>query len=69
MLCHSPSRRGLALELAKEYIDELREGDFRKGPGFGSPWECMHPDGDYKQNPVYPTNVTGPLAAFRRLEW
>lgn len=57
-----------AQRLAGEYIAELREGDFRKGPEFGSPWECMHPDGDHRQNPVYMTSVTCPLAAFRRME-
>jgi len=58
-----------ALQLAGDFIDELREGDFRKGPDYGSPWECMHPDGNYRQNPVYMTSVTGPLAAFQRLGW
>lgn len=57
-----------ARQLAGEYVAELREGDFRKGPEFGSPWECMHPEGDFRQNPVYMTSVTCPLAAFRRME-
>jgi len=60
--------RAAAAQLAREYIAELREGDFRKGPDFGSPWECMHPDGNHRQNPVYMTSVTCPLAAFRRIE-
>ncbi len=59
----------LAAQLAGEYIEELREGDFRKGAEFDSPWECIHPDGDYKQNPVYLTSVSCPLAAFRKLGW
>jgi hypothetical protein len=58
----------LARKLAGEYIAELREGDFRKGPDFGSPWECMHPEGNHRQNPVYMTSVTCPLAAFKRIE-
>jgi len=57
----------LARRLAKEYVEELREGDFRKGHDFGSPWECMHPEGNYRQNPVYMTSVTCPLAAFQRI--
>ena len=61
--------RTAAARLAREYIQELREGDFRKGEDFGSPWECMHPDGDYRQNPALMTGVAGPLAAFRRLGW
>ena len=59
----------LAARLAGEYVEELREGDFRRGPEFGSPWECIHPDGDYKQNAVMMPGVACPLAAFRRLGW
>ncbi len=51
--------------LAREYIDELREGDFRKGPDFCSPWECFHPEGNYRRNPVYMTSVTCPLIPIR----
>jgi hypothetical protein len=60
-----------AQQLAQEYLMELRGGDYRQSPEFGSPWECMHPDGNHRQNPVYMTSVTCPLAAFRRLdaEW
>jgi hypothetical protein len=58
----------LAKQLAKDYIDELREGDFRKGPQFGSPWEYFYPK-NRKQNSVYMTSVTCPLGAFKRLGW
>jgi glycogen debranching enzyme len=58
--------KGLAQKLAREYLEELREGDFRKDAEHGSPWECMHPDGQHRQNPVYLTSVTAPLAAFQR---
>ena len=57
-----------ARQLAAEYVAELREGDFRKGPDFGSPWECFHPHENHRQNPVYMTTVTCPLAAFRRID-
>lgn len=57
----------LAQKLAGDYIQELREGDFRKGGEFGSPWECMHPEGNHRQNPIYLTSVTAPLAAFRKI--
>lgn len=57
----------LARKLASEYIADLRDGDFRKGAEYGSPWECMHPDENHRQNPIYMTSVTCPLAAFRRL--
>ena len=56
-----------ARKLANEYLAELRAGDFRKGSEFGSPWECMHQDGDHRQNPVYMASVTCPLTAFKRL--
>ncbi|MBX7257052.1 MAG: hypothetical protein K1Y02_11885 [Candidatus Hydrogenedentes bacterium] len=54
-------------KLASEYVAELREGDFRKGPDFGSPWECFHPDGNFRQNPIYMTSVTCPIFAFHRI--
>ena len=59
----------LAKKLADEYLAELREGDFRKGADCGSPWECVHPQGNYRQTAVCVTGVTVPLAAFRRLGW
>ncbi|MFH1614088.1 MAG: hypothetical protein ABIG61_03250 [Planctomycetota bacterium] len=59
----------LALNLAQEYIEELEEGDFRKGSPCGSPWECIHPDNNYRKGPVYMTSVTCPLAAFQKLKW
>lgn len=54
----------LAQKLAKEYIEDLRLNDFRKGPEFGAPYECFNPSG-YKQNPLYMTTVSCPLIAFR----
>lgn len=58
---------GAAEALAKDLVAELREGDFRKGEGFGSPWECFHPDGNHRQNPIYLASVTAPLDAFQRM--
>jgi hypothetical protein len=58
-----------ARELAQEFVDGLRPEDFRQGDEFGAPFECMHPEGDHRQNPVYMTSVTCPLAAFQRLGW
>lgn len=57
----------LAQQLAKEYIDDLRQNDFRKGPEYGAPYECFHPSG-HTQNPLYMTTVSCPLAAFRSIE-
>ncbi len=58
---------GLAKSLAGDLVAELREGDFRKGEQFGSPWECFHPDGNHRQNPIYLASVTAPLDAFQRM--
>lgn len=56
----------LAQQLAKEFVDDLRQNDFRKGPGFEAPYECFHPSGN-KQNPLYMTTVSCPLIAFRAI--
>ena len=66
-VCHAVARAdpGLARQLAGEYIQELKDGDFRRGGENGSPWECVHPNG-HRQNPVYMTSVTAPLGVFLR---
>jgi hypothetical protein len=64
----APVAAEAARTLAREYVDELRVDDFRKGPEFGAPWECMHWEDGHRQNPVYLTSVACPLDAFRRLE-
>jgi hypothetical protein len=56
----------LAQKLANDYIDDLRENDFRKGGFSGAPWECFHPSG-HRQNPVYMTSVTCPFIVFRSM--
>jgi hypothetical protein len=53
-----------AQKLAKEYMQELRAGDFRKGEGFGSPWECFNDK--LTQNPVYLTSVAVPFIIFKK---
>ena len=55
---------GLARKLAKEFIEDLRMNDFRKGENYGAPYECFHPSG-HRQNPVYLTSVACPYAVFR----
>lgn len=59
-ICYAIARvdEDAARSLALEYVEELRAGDFRQGEGYGAPYECIHPDGDYSQNPVYLTSVT-----------
>lgn len=55
-----------ASRLAQEYLQELKENDFRKGDGFGAPYECFNKEG-YSQNPVYLTSVACPLITFKKL--
>ncbi|WP_157941210.1 MULTISPECIES: glucosidase family protein [Arenibacter] len=56
----------LAQKLAKEFIEDLRQNDFRKGIDYGAPFECIHPSG-HTQNPLYMTTLSCPLAAFRTI--
>ncbi len=57
----------LAQQLAAEYIDDLRENDYRKGKEFGAPYECFHPSG-HQQNPVYLTTLTCPYFVFSTMK-
>ena len=59
----------LAQDLASEYLRALRDDDFRRGRDHGAPWECLHPGGDYRQNPVYMASITCPMEAFQQLGW
>jgi len=52
-----------ARQLAKEYIDNLRAGDFRKGAEYGEPWECYNLEAP--QNAIYMTTVTAPFIVFK----
>lgn len=52
-----------AKQLAKEFIDDLRAGDYRKGAEFGAPWECYNSGGP--QNAVYMATVTCPFIVFK----
>ena len=52
--------------LVKEFVDDLRENDYRKGPEFGAPYECMYPDG-YIRGPVYLTTVSCPYIVLKSL--
>jgi len=55
-----------AKKLADEYVNDLRENDFRKGGEYGAPYECFHPSG-HKQNPVYLATVACPYIVFKTL--
>ncbi len=46
----APVAPAVAERLALDYVADLREGDYRQGPAYGAPWECMHPSGDHRQS-------------------
>jgi hypothetical protein len=46
--------------LGKQLVGEM-VAHFREEQAKGAPWECLHPQGDYRQNPVYTASVTLPL--------
>lgn len=54
-----------ARELAMEYINDLKENDFRKGYKHGAPYECFNKD--FTQNPLYLTTVSAPLDVFLKM--
>jgi len=59
--------RPLALQVFKEMLAHLRAQDFRKGPGYGAPWEVYGPNGQARQNAVYMTSVALPYGILKRL--
>ena len=64
-VCYAMAKTDLAAaqQLAKEYIDNLRAGDFRKGGEYGEPWECYNLE--KPQNAIYMTTVTSPYSVFK----
>jgi hypothetical protein len=56
-----------AAKLVKEFIDDLRENDFRKGGDFSGPYECFYPGG-YTRGPVYLTSVSCPYIVLRSFQ-
>ena len=64
-VCYSIAKVNVeaARQLAKQYIDDLSEGDYRKGQKFGAPWECYNKDA--AQNAVYMATVTCPYIVFK----
>jgi hypothetical protein len=64
-VCSAIAKTDLAAakQLAKEYIDNLRAGDFRKGGEYGEPWECYNLEAP--QNAIYMTTVTSPYTVFK----
>jgi hypothetical protein len=64
-VCYAIAKEDIsaARKLAKEYIDDLRAGDYRKGTEFGAPWECYNAAS--AQNAVYLTTVACPYILFK----
>lgn len=56
--------KAAATKLVCEYIQELRENDFRKGSNFSAPYECFYPP-NYTRGPVYLATVTCPYIVLR----
>lgn len=48
-------------------IGHLRREDFRRGDGFGAPWECFGPEPEAAQNPVFLAAVALPYGVLRKL--
>jgi hypothetical protein len=53
----------LASRLFADYLQHLRQNDFRLGPGHDAPWECFGPNG-FAQNGIYMTSVTLPWSVL-----
>lgn len=58
----------LARNVFRDYIQHLREHDFRKGESHSAPWECFGPTAGAHRNPVYMTSVTLPWSVIQHLE-
>jgi hypothetical protein len=55
-----------ARQLIKEYTDDLRENDYRKGEQYQAPYECIDPSG-FIRGPVYLTTVSCPYSALKKM--
>jgi hypothetical protein len=59
--------RPLALQVFGEMLAHLRAQDFRRGKGYGAPWEVYGPNGRARQNPVYMASVALPYGILKKL--
>jgi hypothetical protein len=57
--------QALVRQVFSEMINHLRSQDFRKGPGFGAPWEVWGPNGTERQNAVYLASVALPYGVLQ----
>jgi len=56
----------VASRLVSDYIEGLRESDFRKGIEFSGPYECYYPP-QYTRGPVYLTTVSAPYIVLKSM--
>lgn len=59
--------RTLALKTFSDMIAQLREQDFRKGPGHNAPWEVFGQSSQALRNPVYMASVALPYSDLKTL--
>jgi hypothetical protein len=59
--------RALAFQISADMMSHMRAQDFRKGPGYGAPWECYGRNGQARQNAVYMASVALPYGILRSL--
>jgi len=57
--------RELAERIFDEMCESLREGDFRKGPSFDAPLECLGPEPKASNNPLFLASVTTPYGVLK----
>lgn len=50
-----------------QMLAHLRAQDFRKGPGYGAPWEVFGANGQARQNGVYMASAALPYSILKRL--
>jgi len=56
-----------AERIFREMIAHFQEEDFRKGPAFNAPWECIGPDPEVNRNPLFLGSVAVPYGVLRDL--
>jgi len=57
-----PADKPLARQIVKDMVEHFWEEGAK-----GAPWECLHPDQNYRQNPIYMASVTLPLETLVKM--
>ena len=61
------SHQSIALQIMHDMLTAFREEDFRKGPEFNAPWECIGRQPEISQNPLFLASVTTPYGVLKNL--